>query len=65
MDLEEQTLEKAAERCEECGARLTDEELRAALESDGPNLCRIHAAEAVDVPADPAADDAGAPPSPS
>ena len=45
MDLEEQTLESAGERCEECGAKLTDDELRAVLESGGPTVCKIHAAE--------------------
>ena len=45
MDLEEQTLESAGERCEECGAKLTEDELRAVLESGGPTLCKIHASE--------------------
>ena len=47
MDLEEQTLESAGERCEECGAALTEREIAAVLESGGPNLCAIHAAEQV------------------
>jgi hypothetical protein len=47
MDLEEHTLESAEERCEECGAKLTEQELAAVLESGGPNLCAIHAAEQV------------------
>ena len=47
MDLEEHTLETAGERCEECGARLTDGEIAAVLESGGPSLCKIHAAEQV------------------
>ena len=33
MDLEEHTLETAGERCEECRAKLTEQELRAVLES--------------------------------
>jgi hypothetical protein len=45
MELEEQTLEKTGDRCEECGAKLTSRELQAALESGGPALCAIHAAE--------------------
>jgi hypothetical protein len=45
MDLEEHTLETAAERCEECGAKLTARELELALESGGPSLCSIHLAE--------------------
>jgi hypothetical protein len=47
MDLEEHTLESAGDRCEECGARLTAEEQEAVLESGGPTLCKIHAAEVV------------------
>ena len=48
-DLEEHTLEAADERCEECGAALTPEELRLAMESGGPSLCSVHAAEIVPV----------------
>jgi len=47
MDLEEHTLESATERCDECGAPLTEAEKAAVLESGGPNLCAIHAAEEV------------------
>ena len=50
MDLEEHTLESAGERCEECGAKLTEQELKVVIESGGPTLCAIHAAE--DVPLD-------------
>ena len=49
MDLEERTLETVGDRCEECGAALTPEEIKAALESGGPTLCKIHAAEQVPV----------------
>ena len=49
MDLEEHTLESAGERCEECGAKLTPRELETVLESGGPTLCTIHAAEVVPV----------------
>jgi hypothetical protein len=45
VDLEERTLETIGDRCEECGAQLTEDEQRAALESGGPALCKIHAAE--------------------
>lgn len=45
MDLEEHTLDKAGERCEVCGAKLTPEELRVAMESGGPALCTQHALE--------------------
>ena len=31
--------------CAECGATLTDAEIRAALESGGPYLCQVHALE--------------------
>lgn len=47
MDLEPSTLESAEEHCDECGAQLTEAELAAVLESGGPNLCAIHAAEEV------------------
>ena len=45
MDLEEKTLEGLPDRCEECGAKLTQAEMKAAMESGGPALCSIHAAE--------------------
>jgi uncharacterized Zn finger protein (UPF0148 family) len=49
MDLEEKTIEQPGERCEECGAPLTQEEIEAVLENGGPVLCAIHAAEVVPV----------------
>jgi hypothetical protein len=45
MDLEEHTLETVGDRCEECGAKLTPQEIQAVMESGGPALCSIHAAE--------------------
>lgn len=45
MDLEERSLETIGDRCEECGAKLTEAELEAILETGGPVLCAIHAAE--------------------
>lgn len=45
MDLEERTLDQIGDRCEECGAKLTPRELEAVMESGGPALCSIHAAE--------------------
>ncbi|MEA2307700.1 MAG: hypothetical protein QOH43_4980 [Solirubrobacteraceae bacterium] len=60
MDLEEHTLEQAGERCEECGARLTPEELRLVLEAGGPTLCAVHAADVVPLDGDADPDDAGA-----
>jgi uncharacterized protein with PIN domain len=49
MDLEEKTLENVGDRCEECGAKLTQRELEQVIESGGPTLCAIHAAEVVPV----------------
>lgn len=45
MGLEEKTIEDLPDRCEECGAKLTPAEMQAAMESGGPALCSIHAAE--------------------
>jgi hypothetical protein len=45
VGLEEKTIEELPSRCEECGAKLTAAELQAAMESGGPALCSIHAAE--------------------
>jgi hypothetical protein len=55
MDLEEKTIERAGDRCEECGAKLTPQEIEAAMESGGPALCSIHADEVVPVTEDDAA----------
>ena len=49
MELEERTLETMGDRCEICGARLTQEELETILESGGPVLCAVHADEIVPV----------------
>ena len=54
MGLEEHSLESVAERCEECGAKLTEREIELALESGGPNLCAVHRAEAVELDEEPA-----------
>ncbi|HXE43558.1 MAG TPA: hypothetical protein VN635_00025 [Conexibacter sp.] len=45
MGLEEHTIEQVGDRCEECGAPLTEQEQQQALESGGPALCSVHAAE--------------------
>jgi hypothetical protein len=45
MDLEERSLDRTGDRCEECGGKLTPAELQAVMESGGPALCAIHAAE--------------------
>ena len=34
-------------RCTECGVQLTDAEIQAAMETDGPFLCTVHANEEV------------------
>jgi hypothetical protein len=49
MDLEEREgVDPVIERkCAECGATLTQQEIRAALDSGGPYLCTIHANEEV------------------
>jgi hypothetical protein len=49
MGLEEHTTESVGERCEECGAQLTQREIELALETGGPNLCSVHRAEAVEL----------------
>jgi hypothetical protein len=49
MDLEERSgVDPVIERtCAECGTRLTEEEIKASLETGGPYLCTVHAAEVV------------------
>jgi hypothetical protein len=48
VSLEEQSLDPVIERtCAECGATLTKEEIQASLDSGGPYLCSVHAAEEV------------------
>ena len=50
MDLEEHSLDPVVERtCAECGATLTEGEIRASLESGRRYLCSVHAAEEVPV----------------
>jgi hypothetical protein len=55
MELEERTLETVGDRCEECGAKLTERELQQVIESGGPALCTVHAAEVVPVSEEEAA----------
>ena len=57
MDLEEKTLERIGDRCEECGAKLTERELEQVIESGGPALCTVHAAEVVPVAEEDALED--------
>jgi hypothetical protein len=48
MDLEEHSVDPVIQRrCAECGAELTEQEIRASLDSDGPFLCTVHATEEV------------------
>ena len=48
MSLEEHTLDPVIERtCAECGAKLTEQEIKASLDSGGPFLCTVHAVENV------------------
>jgi hypothetical protein len=48
MDLEEHSLDPVIQRtCAECGVRLTQREIEASLDSDGPFLCTVHATEQV------------------
>jgi hypothetical protein len=61
MDLEEHTLDQAGERCEECGARLTEQELQLVLERGGPTLCTIHMNDVVPVAEDESDPDADLP----
>jgi hypothetical protein len=58
MSLEEHSLDPMLEeRCEVCGAPLTDVEIQAARDVNGPYLCTVHADETL--PAQP--DEADAP----
>jgi len=47
MSLQDSQPGQIADRCEECGAKLTEAEQQAVLESGGPALCTVHAAEAL------------------
>ena len=49
MDLEEHSgVDPVIQRkCSECGAELTEEEIKASIESESPFLCTVHATEVV------------------
>ena len=51
MDLEEKSgVDPVIQRtCQECGAELTEEEIRASLEAGEIYLCSVHAAEQVPI----------------
>ena len=55
MDLEEKTgVDPVIERtCAECGTKLTDAEIQASLDSGGPFLCTVHAAEQIELDEEP------------
>jgi hypothetical protein len=53
VDLEERSIEQLPDRCQNCGAQLTDAEKQTALESSGGMvLCTTCAAEQVPVTED-------------
>ena len=63
VELEERTIEQLPDRCQNCGAKLTDAETRAALTEGPPSglvLCTTCAAEVVPVEEDEEAEEAGA-----
>lgn len=45
MELEEHSNEDLEDRCEECGAVLSEAEMADVLEADGPNLCAVCASD--------------------
>jgi hypothetical protein len=48
MDLEPHSVDPVIERtCAECGATLTEEEIKASLDAGEVYLCSVHAAEQV------------------
>jgi uncharacterized protein with PIN domain len=59
MDLEEKTLEQVGDRCEECGAKLTERELQQVIEAGGPALCTTHAQDVVPIAEEDALDPEG------
>jgi hypothetical protein len=56
MPLEEQEgVDPVIERtCAECGATLTESEIKAALETDAPFMCTVHANDEVELDEDAA-----------
>ena len=62
VELEERTIEQLPDRCQNCGAKLTDAEKLAALTEGPPSglvLCTTCAAEVVPVDEDDEAETAG------
>ena len=53
MDLEPHSVDPVIERtCAECGAKLTEEEIKASLDAGEVYLCSVHAAEEVPLEAE-------------
>ena len=53
MDLEPHSVDPVIERtCAECGAKLTEEEIKASLDAGEVYLCSVHAAEQVPLEAE-------------
>ena len=60
MDLEPHSVDPVIERtCAECGATLTEEEIRASLEAGEVYLCSVHAAEQVPLAEEEQAEEPG------
>ena len=60
MDLEPHSVDPVIERtCAECGATLTEEEIRASLEAGEVYLCSVHAAEQVPLAEEEEAEEPG------
>jgi hypothetical protein len=55
MDLEEHSgVDPVIERtCAECGTKLTENEIRASLDTGGPYLCTVHASDQVELEEEP------------
>ena len=59
MDLEPRSVDPVIERtCAECGATLTQEEIRASLDAGDVYLCSVHAAEQVPLEVEDQVEDA-------
>jgi hypothetical protein len=53
VDLEPHSVDPVIERtCAECGAKLTEEEIKASLDAGEVYLCSVHAAEEVPLEAE-------------
>ena len=60
MDLEPHSVDPVIERtCAECGATLTEEEIKASLDAGEVYLCSVHAAEEVPLAEDEQVEEPG------